>query len=800
MAGKGKFDDLFDEIEDEDFEIDFNKPVDSKKDVFSKDFEIPEFNLDDIKEEGKRKREEAKRKQKEAKEKQEAEKAEKERLEKEAAEKEKAEQEAKLEAEKKEKQKIKTKSKAPDKSLLSFLDEDENGDNSDKDSDDKTETNKEEPEKMELTDVKVDIINTTDAKGKPKQKKKVTGINKKGEKVVLEEMDENPEQDEKEEQQEEANKEEIKKEETEKSFEQKASDLLKMLDDEPEEEEEKVAEEENKELENKVEEIQNKTEEVDQKVQEFLAKEAKEKEEKEIVNRIDNEPKVGSLTEEEPEVEEKPEVEAEVITDQQKAEEKFAQALADYNSATSQNTGSEKLEEFTNSFSGDKMKNISMEFRNSMFLKEYSNFYKQGLQDAIKANEKLKQEGKEAPSLVDTVKAYDTMQKAAWEVMKEKGVVAKDYDYPDHGYMSAKEIRDMQMNSFLSSPESYQKASEKKEINNMYKEANATQRETNGKVFHDFIDKLNAAQGTRFSSKGIETYLTNRWKNAPGKDVDEQRENFQKEYNEFVKKAYENMMTKSGATANKEVANRNFDTFTKQIELMCKNNGWLNKEQQHEFCNGMTSKDMRDIQTNVMNQRPKNLGEWANIQAKRTVMSGTKDINKFLSDLTKNLPEAKDKMDNLQIRNILAYKKALQTQHDSRKANRSNASINKSNLESKIIDVLNKKIEEKGYDKSVLDFLNKNPLKPEKDPINQQYEQEKNAIEENQRHNDKLAIEQNEINAKGKEVLNRQGVQITVPEADNIKEIVNPEVKSEPVNMEKSKQLDIQAPQQNQGK
>lgn len=481
---------------------------------------------------------------------------------------------------------------------------------------------------------------------------------------------------------------------------------------------------------------------------------------------------------------------------QEEAKEIFDHKLDVFNSSTMQNLDANSFTKVIDTFDSEKFRSIPEELKSTEFERIFKENYKKGLENTIKANEQLKADGKFAPSLVEITKQYDEMQKATWQLMQTKGVVDKTYEYPMFGGMGATDIRDMQMNSFLSAPAQYQKNAEKKEITQQFTENKDAQTKDAFGRFDKFIDQINATQNLKFSAQGIQTYLQSRWKEATGRDLDSQKENFQKELKNFIKESYKNMQKKSQSGADKAIENKNFDLYTRHVEQMCKNAGWLDQNARHEFCGGLNPKEMRDMQLDALNAKPKNLSEWAMQQAKNMSLE-KKDVETSLKNFQKQLPKADaNNIDNKDIRCALAFRKALEQVHNSRNGAYKAAHPRKFALENQAINALTKIIEDKGY-KQVIDYINKNPLKGDNDFITQQYNKDKSSIDENLRYNEKIAMEANKL----KETVNENhlGKRIYVPEADDRQEIVNPQVKSPAVTLNKVKSLEVVVPQ-NSGK
>ncbi|MCQ2409158.1 MAG: hypothetical protein MJ068_01280, partial [Clostridia bacterium] len=317
----------------------------------------------------------------------------------------------------------------------------------------------------------------------------------------------------------------------------------------------------------------------------------------------------------------------------------------------------------------------------------------------------------------------------------------------------------------------------------------------------DMIDSINERNGTAFSAKGTRKFLSNQFKAGKGETLAEQRETFKTSYTNFCKDAFENMMEKRARMPLKdrpslEQSLADFQKYTKQLENLSKANGWMQKDVEMGPYGGLESSEIKKMQKAALDKEPK-----STMDAVRNELVNAKDRTKALSEFSKNFKDqvakvpAADKESSVQgpeASQAIAKLKALNDVHNNRTRGFRFAHPILYRREGKLLDSTQKALEAKGYDREVIAQMLKAP--DTQDPVKEQYDKDAKSIDDIAKKTKKEIKSFEERKEKEDELVRKhvKGMrkQISVPEADNSKDLVNvpKEMKSPAV----QKKLDIQ--------
>lgn len=316
----------------------------------------------------------------------------------------------------------------------------------------------------------------------------------------------------------------------------------------------------------------------------------------------------------------------------------------------------------------------------------------------------------------------------------------------------------------------------------------------------DMIDDINSAHGTAFSSKGIKKYLNNQFKHGQGESLEEQRNSFKGSYTSFCKEAYQNMLDKRSKMPfdkrpSMEQTLADFQKFTKQLENLSKANGWMHSETEMGPFGGLEPSEIKKMQKAAVDKEPKNtLDAVKNEIAGKPSSKNLKEFSEKFNEQVKNVPQA-DKESSVQgpeASQTIAKLKALNDVHNNRTRGYRFRHPILYRREGKLLDSAMKTLEEKGYDREVINQMLKE--KDIHDPAKEAHEKDVKSINDIEKKTSKQTRDFEERKER-EDYLARKNIkgmrkQISVPEADNSRELVDvPKEKKSPA---VQKKLEVQ--------
>jgi len=505
----------------------------------------------------------------------------------------------------------------------------------------------------------------------------------------------------------------------------------------------------------------------------------------------------------------------------------------------------EQLGEFQKSL--ESLEKLSPELKAPMFEKMFREHAKSEMQSAMSATAAARKSGKAGATFPEVSEKTQEYLKAQFDYFTASNPALADMPYPAFGGLQPSEIKDMQTNALLSLPTKAQQPNERKAIGDQYTANRQKQDNEISKSFSAHVSALNQEQGVSFSAAGIEKYLTSRWKEGAGNDLDAQRNHFQKELQEFQEKAYEKMLSKIDNKTDLEKQMASFDKFCSHLNTMCKAKGWIDKDAPTSFAGDMSPSKLKEMQTKAVDKLPKNtkengvdivdeitgekekrqqaenarqqkeaidnikgntkkdkeyrknLQEKAALDAKKSEARLKAKDEKFFSEIQKHIdavPKDPKNFDNPEARQALDIAKALENQLANKgRAWRAFHPFQKRKY-TKAIENIMTGLEAKGYKKEVTDHMLHNPQKPENDPVVSDHKKQQNTIEDMSVSHEKRNQERLDFEQKIDKLAT--GQQISVPEANNINEIVKPKERSQFITPQKNIQLQIDGQQKTQ--
>jgi len=253
----------------------------------------------------------------------------------------------------------------------------------------------------------------------------------------------------------------------------------------------------------------------------------------------------------------------------------------------------------------ERLSKVPKEKRQAAFLKEFRDTATTFMQTNMKQVGQLKRSGKNF-NVVESSMEVDAYMQRMFEFYKLGNKDLNGMEYPQFGGVPLSQVKGMQLNAFASASPERQSQKERAQINDYYQKNVLQSRKSEQNKFYNFVNGFNQRQNLKFDPKGIDAYLKNRWEELSSKPLNERRAMFEKELNEFSLKAFERM-NKGKDYINYAQQMKDFDNFVTGMQEYSKACGYLDANTPNKYLAGITAGQIKDIQMAAINKRPQTI-------------------------------------------------------------------------------------------------------------------------------------------------------------------------------------------------